>query len=128
MHVTFGDFVDGASHHDGKLVADFDADFTAGHVYGDVSIDQSETMGHGGAGATAAAGCEGVTRTTFPDFDLNIGAVQNFEELDVSFARKIGVGLKVWAVFVSHLSGDFREREYTVRISDRGGAIGELAV
>ena len=108
VHVALGDFIDGTSHHDRKLVADFDADFTTRHMHGEVAIDETEAMSHGGAGATAAAGGEGVTGTAFPDFDLDIGAVQNFEKLDVGLAWEISVGLEVRAVFVGHLCGDFR--------------------
>ena len=61
MHGALGHLVDGAGHHDRKAVADFDADLAAGHVHGDVAIDEPELVRDGRGRAGAAARGEGVT-------------------------------------------------------------------
>src|SRR5690606_10858562 len=66
MHGAFGDLVDGAGHHDGEVVADLDADLAAGHVDGELAVDEAEFVRDGGGGARAAPGREGVAGAAFP--------------------------------------------------------------
>ena len=128
MHDTVGDLVDRTGHADRKTGADLDADFTAEHVDGDVGIDEAELVRDGGRGAGTAARGERVTGAALPDFNLNVGAVDDLEKLDVGLAREVGVGFEMRPVAVRQLGRDGIERDHAVRIADGGRAIGERAV
>ena len=95
---------------------------------GHAAIDEAEAVGDGGRGAAAAARRERVAGAALPDFNLDIGAVEHAEELDVGLAREIRVRLQVRAVFVREFGRNLRERNHAVRVADGGGIVGELAV
>src|SRR5277367_2026138 len=81
IHHAFGNLGHAASHLNRKIVADLDLDFSAGHVDGDGTVAQAELVRHGRRRAAAAAACQRVTRAAFPNLNLDIRAVEDFQEL-----------------------------------------------
>ena len=57
-----------AGHGNRKVLRNLDIEPPAGHVDRYVIIAQSQAMGYGGRSATAAAGGQGISGTSFPDF------------------------------------------------------------
>lgn len=97
-----------------------DADFTAGHVHGDVFVAETDPVRDGSGGTAAGAGSERVTGTPFPDFDLNIVAVDHFEELDVGSVGELWVHLDGCAIRLCYVGADFVADEDAMRVADVG--------
>ncbi len=125
VHVVFADAGGGAGHGDGVVVGDGDLDGAAGHVDGDVGFDEADFAGDGGCGGAAGAGGEGVAGAAFPDFDADVGAVEDFEELDVGAAWEVGVVFDGGAEAVGEVAGDVGEGDDAVGVADGGGVDGE---
>jgi len=98
----------------------------AGHVDGHAAIDEAEAVGDGGRGAAAAARRERVAGTALPDFDADIRAVDDLEELDIGLAGEERMFFEVRAVSVSQLGRHRGQGDDAVGVADRRRAEGEF--
>ena len=83
MPVELSDTRSGSCHADVVGVVDLKLDIAARHVDSNVVVDEPEFFGDRSGSARTAAAREGVAGAAFPDFNLDIGSVEDFEELDV---------------------------------------------
>ena len=121
----------GAGHAHGEVVANLDRDLAAGHVHGDVAIAEADAVRDGCGGAAAGAGGEGVACAALPDLDLDVVAVEDFEELNVGAVGEGRVDFNHCAVFAGECCGDLGEWHDAVRIADVGevnGGVGAVDV
>lgn len=85
-------------------------------------IAQAQSAGDGGDGTTAGAGGEGVAGASFPDFNADIGTVEDLHELDVGPVGKARVGFNQGAEFADKVFGYFAAQDHAVWVSDGRGA------
>ncbi len=124
VELHIGDAGGGAGHAHGKVVANFNRDLTAGHVHGDVTVAEADAVCDGSGSATAGAGGEGIASAAFPDLNLNVIAVDDFQELHVGAVREGGVDFDDGAVLAGECFGDFRKWHDAVRVADVGKIYG----
>src|ERR1019366_2784673 len=96
-----------AGHADDKIIADFDLDDAAWAMHGDIAVHEAEFVRHRRRGAAAAAAGKRVARAALPNLNLDVRAIQNFHELDVGLARKIGMHFQQRSKFFCHRFADF---------------------
>src|ERR1700744_2532324 len=84
---TFRDAGDGTGHANGKIIPNLNLDDATRTMNGYTSIYQAQFMRHCGRGSAAAGKC--VPGAALPDLDLDIRAINDFQELHIGFAREI---------------------------------------
>jgi len=118
-----------ACHTHCVVVADFNRDLAAGHVHGDRTIAEANSVSHRCGGTAAGARCEGVACAALPYFDLNVVAVENFEELHVGTVREARIDFDRGTVCAGELLGDLSQWHHAVWIADIGkidGVVGAV--
>ena len=98
-------------------------------MHGDGAIAEADSVSHRCGGTAARAGCEGVACAAFPYFDLDVVAVENFEELHVGAVREARIDFDCRAVCAGEFLGDFDQWHDAVRIADIGqidGVVGAV--
>ena len=131
IELHIGDAGGGAGHADCVVVANLDRDLATGHVHGDVAVAEADAVRDGCGGAAAGAGGEGVACAALPDLDLDVVAVDDFEELHVGAVGEGRVDFDHRAVFAGECFGDLGEWHDTVRVADVGqihGVVGAVDV
>ncbi len=123
----YADPVDAPRHVDRLVRKNLDFDRTARHVHRHAIVDKTESVCRPGRRTAARAGGQRVAGASLVDFDLDVLAVQHFEELHVDAVGKVFGILHQRPQFAGVLLIDLVHGNDAVRVTD-GNAGGPIDV